>query len=194
MPIAWARRRGRSIEPLHHRGAVRTGAKPREPADRDRHGTDRRRGREDSGRMPSRHGQHRSMQQRAGAAHAAHAIHRPAAEVPDPDRDGEPPGGAYRPVVGEVTAGAGLRGDGNGKSSGVSRPKPGMRATGSPRMSSMRAAARELTIRRPGSAGSPGTAARHRYGRQTPPSASARYPLASSSSVTSPLPSARPSP
>ena len=85
------------------------------------------------------------MQQRARAGHAAHAFHRTAAEVAGPHGDGESRRGRDRPVVGEVAARAGLGGDREGEIERRLEPKPGIRATGSVRMSSTSAAARRMT-------------------------------------------------
>src|SRR5262245_10720963 len=52
------------------------------------------------------------MEQRARSRDAADARHRTSAEVPGPHGDREVPGGPDRPVVSEVTARAGLHGDG----------------------------------------------------------------------------------
>jgi len=58
---------------------------------------------------------HSAVEQWTRAGHTAHALHRVAVEVPRPHGDGETTRRRYGPVVGEVTARAGLHRDGEGE-------------------------------------------------------------------------------
>ena len=111
--VRWARCPGRTIRSpwgtarsraVPENRQIETGTAPVVP-----------RGQRRAGRVPRRRREHGAMQQRTRAAHAAHAVHRPPVEVADPHRDGESAGHAHGPVVGEVPAGAGLRGHGKGE-------------------------------------------------------------------------------
>ena len=115
MPVARARRLRPRGKPFDHPRALRRRAQSGEPTDRHGHGADARRRRQRAWSIALCRQDDRAVQQRTGARHAAHIIHGPAAEVPDPHGNGKPAGRPHRPVIGEMAARPGLHSHREGK-------------------------------------------------------------------------------
>ena len=150
--------------------------------------------------MPPRHEQRRPVEQRAGSGYAAHAFHRAAVEIPDPDRHRKPAGGRDGPVVGEMAAGPGLGGRRKGKLERGDRTEPlaaRHRSAGYPAPGGGRRSSRDGLPASCAFAGArDGVLLRltpsHKHRSAIRPGRESRGSRCRSSSVTSPLPSATP--